>query len=181
MDKSLLHGDYEYSAFKWINYVNLSTKQKCEVLRVRNQWDVRKWMTTTDLISLESHMKFIDKLSESTTSAYWAIYRDEQLVAGCSLVDIRDNGQAQSGIFTDTNLNIPGLGAIISICSYVMFFEHIGVEKLVGSARKTNDTVIKLNNLVGFDIVEEDDDYYYISLTKSMWENNKKRLLRWIH
>lgn len=177
MNKDILHSDFEYGQFKWINYVNLSYVQKCEVLHVRNLWDVRRWMASTDTIPLDTHIAFIDKLASSLSSAYWAIYKDDAFIGGCSIVDV-NKGEATSGIFMNPKYIGSGLGCVVSVYNHMMFFEYLGMDCITGFEKKTNKPVVRLNKFVGYQITQEDDEYYYVSMKKETWVEKKDLLLK---
>lgn len=179
MNKELLHKDFEKDSFKWINYTNLPFEQKCEVLRIRNLWDVRKWMASSDIISLNTHLTFIEKLKTSTSSAYWAIYKGDIFIGGCSIVGLHD-GDATSGIFINPEFIGSGIGGVISVYNHLMFFEHLGMNRITGFEKKNNKPVVRLNKFVGYEIEKEDDEYFYIYINKDRWETRKDILLRTI-
>ena len=61
------------------NYINFSIDEKKKILEFRNHVSVREMMLNKNIIELDSHLKFIDKLSVDTKNFYWGVIRKGEI------------------------------------------------------------------------------------------------------
>lgn len=167
---------YIVPPFVFKNYVDLTTEEAAEVLRNRNDIKVRKWMTSTEEIPLENHLKYIEGLRTSEKNFYWAVYQDNQFVGGVSLTGM-DDYCADSGIFLNPELIGTGIGIQISILSVDFYFKQLGIQKLYSVVQKDNKNAIQLNKLIGYSFFPTKKDFIPIELTKDTWSHNQDKLL----
>ncbi len=170
---------YIASPFVFKNYVDLTTEEAIEVLQCRNDIEVRKWMTSTEEIPLENHLKYIEGLRTSERNFYWAVYQDNQFIGGFSLTGM-DNYRASSGIFLNPNLIGNGLGMQISIYSGDLYFLHLNMKSLYSVVKKNNHNAIKLNKFIGCTFYKEEGDFIPIELTKEVWIAKRTKLLKMV-
>ena len=64
------------STISLINFIDLTLKEKKLILSWRNNPNIRKWMFTTETISLEQHLKFIETLKNSKDKQYFVVKDD---------------------------------------------------------------------------------------------------------
>jgi len=86
--------DFIVPPFRLVNYINLSLEEKKMVLDARNSEEVRKWMTSTEPISFDSHLRFIENLKTSEKSFYWAVFLEKRSASGGALVERSAGGGA---------------------------------------------------------------------------------------
>ncbi len=73
-----------------INYTDCTLAQHREILRLRNMDDIRKWMVTQDLITEESHLKFVESLRCNMNRLYLAVYHKGVLTGTFNLTKEAD-------------------------------------------------------------------------------------------
>lgn len=168
---------YTVPPFVFKNYVDLTREEAIEVLQCRNDIEVRKWMTSTEEIPLENHLKYIEGLRTSERNFYWAVYQDDQFVGGFSLTGM-DDYHANSGVFLNPKLIGNGLGMQISICSGEFFFQCLNMKSISSVIQKDNRNAIKLNEYIGCTFHKEQDGFIPIELTKDVWNAKRTRLLK---
>jgi UDP-4-amino-4,6-dideoxy-N-acetyl-beta-L-altrosamine N-acetyltransferase len=169
--------NYIAAPFVFKNYVDLTTGEAIEVLECRNNIEVRKWMTSTEEIPLENHLKFIENLKTSEKNFYWAVYLKDKFLGGFSIVGM-DDYRASSGIFLNPKFIGTGIGIQIAIISEDFIFMHLGVRSLYGVVQKNNKNAIQLNKFLGYTFLDTDNDFIPIELTREMWISKRKKLLK---
>ena len=132
---------YMAASFVFKNYVDLTTDEAIEVLKCRNDIEVRKWMTSTEEIPLENHLKFIESLKTSEKNFYWAVYLKDKFLGGFSIVEM-DDYRASSGIFLNPQYIGTGIGIQIAIISGDFVFLHLGMKSLYSVVQKNNKNAI---------------------------------------
>lgn len=171
---------YIVSPFVFKNYVDLTTEEATEVLRSRNDIEVRKWMTSTEEIPLENHLKFIEGLRTSEKNFYWAVYMDNNFMGGISLTRM-DDYCADSGIFLNPYSKKPGLGLLISYISIDFYFTTLKIKRLYSVVNKDNKKAIRMNQLLGSSFGSSDTDFIPIELSLKSWISQRKKLEKIFH
>lgn len=169
---------YEVPPFFFRNYTELSEEEKLEVLRCRNAEEVRKWMCSTDEIEVENHLAYIERLKESDTNFYWAVYDSNgNFLGGISLVGMKD-WSADSGIFLNPEFIGSGLGSKISIASMEFYFKQMGMKSIYSVVNAGNVQAILMNKRLGCIFGEEKDGFLPVSLSAAQWEQKRGKLLK---
>ncbi|MCR5550237.1 MAG: GNAT family N-acetyltransferase [Bacteroidales bacterium] len=168
---------YTISPFIYKNYVDLTTDEAIEVLKCRNDIEVRKWMTSTEEIPLENHLKYIENLKTSENNFYWAVYVENDFLGGVSLVGL-ENLYASAGLFLNPKLIGTGLGIQIAICSNDLFFRHLGMKSLHSIVKKDNKNAVQLNKFIGYTFLDSDSEFLPIEQTQETWMIKRKKLLK---
>lgn len=168
---------YIVPPFVFKNYVDLTTKEATEVLKCRNDIEVRKWMTSTEEIPLGNHLKFIESLKTSEKNFYWAVYLKDKFLGGFSIVGM-DDYRASSGIFLNPKFIGTGVGIQIAITSGDFVFMHLGVNSLYSTVQRNNKNAIQLNKFLGYNFFDSDNEFIHIEQTQETWITKRKKLLR---
>lgn len=171
---------YTVPPFVFKNYIDLTTEEATEVLKCRNDIEVRKWMTSTEEIPLENHLKYIEGLRTSEKNFYWAVYQDNQFVGGVSLTGM-DDYCADSGIFLNPYLKKPGLGILISYISIDFYFTALGIKKLYSVVNKDNKKAIRMNQLLGSSFGSSSTNFISIELSINSWYSQRKNSEKIFH
>ena len=85
----IIHSLWNVS-YQIVNYTDCSVEQQREILALRNDDRVRFRMVNPELISEESHFKFIDRLKNDVNRLYFAIYKNGMLVGTYNLTNEGD-------------------------------------------------------------------------------------------
>jgi UDP-4-amino-4,6-dideoxy-N-acetyl-beta-L-altrosamine N-acetyltransferase len=157
-------------------YSTLNERESFEILSIRNRDFIRKNMITSEIISSENHMKWINSLKNNSDKKYLAVLCENEVIGSCSWV--KEKAEYTWGIFFKEEVN-----PIISSCCAYLFLENCffndKIEKLGSLVKKENSIAFSFNKNFGFKIYKEDEDYFYLKLEQESWENNKNsRLLK---
>lgn len=136
---------------KLINFVELTLEEKQMVLNWRNDPSIREWMYNEDMISLESHLSYIESLKDSKDKKYFLVKKNDEYIGVIDFVDITKES-AHMGIYA--NPESKGVGKILleSITNYA--FEVLKVKKIfaeVFSENKRAYDLYKKFNFKAFD------------------------------
>lgn len=148
--------------FSIIPYQDLELNQHIDMLNVRNHLDVRQWMQNEDEIDLKAHLHFVQHLDQDK---YYAVYKDHIFV-GSVYFKKEDIGVYDWGCYL--NPDMFGLGiSMVYIMLNITSRCLTDITMLTAKNRKNNDNAISLNELLNFQIQDEDDEYIHWALPVS--------------
>lgn len=103
--------------YQIINYTDCTEEQHREILNLRNLPEIRQWMSNSAPIEWESHLNFVSALKCDKERMYFAIFKQERLVATYNLT--KDNGATwERGIITSPSFQ--GSGLTLEIENYIL-------------------------------------------------------------
>lgn len=143
---------YIVSDYKFVNYTQLTREEKIQILELRNREIVRKWMFSTDIINEEDHFCFIKQLENRNDAFYWAIQKDNRIVACFNITNV--NMQAcscETGMFF-SNTSLGGFQIILEtfFSSYHLLFCEMGIRRVDVHTNINNKFILVLNQYAGF-------------------------------
>lgn len=158
-----MYDSFTSGEYSFINYTECSPSLLEEILAMRNDEDVRIWMTNTDIITQEEHQQFIESLKTAADRLYYAVLHQEKLVASINLTRLTDENW-ERGIFAATSIR--GTGQV-----YILekkFLEHLkgsDVKRLSAKVKNNNIRSLKHCIKAGFKEVGKDDEYTYFQIS----------------
>lgn len=145
-----------------INYVNCSREQLLEILRLRNLDAIRLWMTNPEVISMENHFNFVERLKENNDRLYFAIYRDGILMGTYNLTKEKE-GVWERGIFA--NPTTQGKGETQKWERQILSrLSQYGIKVLTAKVKLDNPKSIRYHEKLGYHESSRDNEYIYYSL-----------------
>lgn len=145
-----------------INYVNCSREQLLEILRLRNLDAIRLWMTNPEVISMENHFNFVERLKENNDRLYYAIYRDGTLVGTYNLTKEKE-GVWERGIFA--NPATQGKGETQKWERQILEgLSRYGIKVLTAKVKLDNPQSIRYHEKLGYHESSRDNEYIYYNL-----------------
>lgn len=148
--------------YEVINYVDCTREQQLEILRLRNLDSIRKWMVNPDIITEESHFKFIEKLKVSNERLYFAIYREGLLVGTYNLTKEEDDVW-ERGIFANPETQGKGETAIWER-QILASLPAKGIKTISAKVKLDNMRSIKYHEKLGYQELKRDNEYIYYIL-----------------
>lgn len=145
-----------------INYVDCTHEQQLEILRLRNLDAIRKWMVNPEIISEESHFRFIEKLKGNDERLYFAIFRDGLLVGTYNLT--KEEGDVwERGIFA--NPKTQGKGETVIWERQILdSLPEKGIKIISAKVKHDNIRSIKYHEKLGYQEQTRDNEYIYYIL-----------------
>lgn len=146
-----LREDLEISGVTLLNFTNLDEKEKEMILRWRNSEEIRRWMFTDHIISLEEHLRFIDSLRNDNKNFYFLAKRASEYLGIISLtrVDLR-NRNAYLGIYANPEKKIAGAGSMLGETLLKLAFDVVKLHTLKLEVFEDNERAIALYRKLGF-------------------------------
>ncbi len=145
-----LKRNFELGDVLLINFLNLNDEEKEIIRDWRNHEDIRKWMYSDHIISLEEHINFIEGLKKDNKKFYWlARYKDGWYPGVISLnrLDVRNNN-GYLGIYTNPELS--GTGSLLIECLKKVSFDIAHLHTLKSEVIETNLRAINFYKKSGF-------------------------------
>jgi RimJ/RimL family protein N-acetyltransferase len=149
-------------SYQIVNYTDCSVEQQREILALRNDDRVRIWMVNPELISEESHFKFIDRLKNDVNRLYFAIYKKGMLVGTYNLTNEGD-GVWERGIIADPSTQ--GTGQTEQWERLILHdLPKHGIKAVAAKVKLNNLRSIKYHEKLGYQEHGRDNDYLFFLL-----------------
>lgn len=149
------------------------------ILQMRNQDFVRSCMLNQDIISEENHHKWFHALLNARDKAYFIFLHDNKPAGVIGFFDICDR-RANWSFYLGSQTAPKGLGSTMCFLGLENIFKNNRVSEIKTCALNDNAKSIALHLKLGFDItgVDETQGATYLRLQKSVWNDQKKILLK---
>ena len=150
------------------NFIFLNDIEKKDILELRNKEYVRENMIYSEPISLDNHLLFIESLKENKNKTYFAIFFDNQLIGSLNIIK---NEELIWGLYFKEEAN-----PIIKSCVTYIFLDFIFSkfnEDINSFVKRKNIQALNFNKNFGFEIFKDDEEYFYLKLSKELWKEKK--------
>jgi UDP-2,4-diacetamido-2,4,6-trideoxy-beta-L-altropyranose hydrolase len=132
-----------------INFINLSLVEKKMVLEWRNNINIRKWMLTKDLITLDGHLTYIESLAQKKDRLYFLVKKGNQPIGVIDFTDINQkNKTTKFGIYANPTLKQVGNLLMDSTIHYA--FNILKSDTLIAKVFENNIRAITLYKKFNF-------------------------------
>ena len=168
----------------------LEVSAQMAIREIRNHADVRKFMFTDHLISVNEHLQWVARLKRDPNQVVFVLLDvlTKNPLGVCSLnrLDL-GNGRCDWGFYLAPSEQGHGIGAAVQFRMLEFAFETMNLEKLDGTVIEGNDPVLRFHRRFGF----EDEGFrksellrdgkrvgiYLLGMTKIAWEQRKPTLM----
>jgi UDP-4-amino-4,6-dideoxy-N-acetyl-beta-L-altrosamine N-acetyltransferase len=131
------------------SFTELSLLEKKIVLEWRNNFNIRKWMYNSNVISLDEHFAYIDRLSSSKDKVYFLVQNKNEDIGVIYLTNIDyPQKEANFGLYSKPNLKGVGSFLMSEIIKYA--FNYLKIERLIAEVFNDNDKAISLYQKYNF-------------------------------
>ncbi|EAL3888372.1 UDP-4-amino-4,6-dideoxy-N-acetyl-beta-L-altrosamine N-acetyltransferase [Campylobacter lari] len=140
------------------DFIHLNQEEIKLVLKWRNDESVAKFMKTQN-ITLKEHLSFLSSLKTNTTKKYFLVYDDKIIIGVINFINITNNS-CEFGLYGIKK----GVGNLLmqKIKSYA--FSVLKIQTLNACVFKENTKALNLYLKHGFEIIKEDNNFYFINL-----------------
>ena len=154
------------------NFTDLTEQESDEVLRGRNDPEVRRWMASDRAISADDHGRFMSGLRGNPHMVYMRIERAGRFAGVYSLNDLAaSSGLGGFWVTADTRERLLALNVVFQGMDYM--FRGLGIERIYGRQKQDNLSAIRLNALLGLVPSESNtasvEGMQQIEITKQHW------------
>jgi RimJ/RimL family protein N-acetyltransferase len=161
------------SLYIFKNFTDLTQQESDEVLRGRNDPEVRRWMTSDRVISAEDHWRFMCELQGNPHSVYVRIERAGCFAGVYSLNDLAA-GSGLGGFWLTAHIRERLLPLNVVFQGMDYMFRTLGIERIYGRQKQDNLSAIRLNALLGLALSESGaacaEGMQQIEITKQKWQ-----------
>jgi len=174
--------------FKALNIVDLPESLQIEVLRVRNQEDIRKSMYYEHVIKESEHLDWISSLRSNHKNLVLSIINGQgSAIGSVSAISIdKIHLKTDWDYYLSSEYRNSGLSACIEYRFIDFAFKTLGLKKINCEVIETNDKVVSLHKKFGFkeegfrrsNIIKNNQriGVHYLGLTESEWIESKQEL-----
>ncbi|HFU75477.1 MAG TPA: UDP-4-amino-4,6-dideoxy-N-acetyl-beta-L-altrosamine N-acetyltransferase [Arcobacter sp.] len=134
------------------NFVDLSLDEKKMILSWRNNPIIKKWMYTSDDISLENHLSFIENLKTRDDRYYFLVQEAEEFIGVIDFTNVTSK-DLDIGIYSNPLFKGKGDLLLKEIIKYS--FEVLKVKKINAEVFIENEKAYSLYKRFNFKTVDE--------------------------
>ncbi|MCD4757555.1 MAG: UDP-4-amino-4,6-dideoxy-N-acetyl-beta-L-altrosamine N-acetyltransferase [Arcobacteraceae bacterium] len=135
------------STISLINFIDLTLKEKKLILSWRNNPNIRKWMFTTETISLEQHLKFIETLKNSKDKQYFVVKDDNNYLGVIDFCNVTKTS-LEMGLYKNPEVSNVGKILLNSVLQHA--FNSLKVETIISEVFEVNKKAYELYISIGF-------------------------------
>lgn len=147
-----------FNPYSFIDYTALPLSAHREIWKIRNDFQIRQYMSSSEEISWESHCNFVKSLSDN--KRYWAVYKDGVFLASVNITYISEN-VVERGIFINPSLFGKSIGTKVED-ETIKILKKLRVVKILAKVLKTNTNSLYFHTKNHYSVVSEDDRYYFL-------------------
>lgn len=146
-----------YESYEIINFININSSEKMEILKWRNNENTRKWMLNKNIITFEEHDNYIESLKNKKDKLCFLVKeRNEYIgVIEFNKIDFL-NKCAFFGINKNFNSEIKNIGKKLELLSTYLAKELMKLNKLELFVLKNNHKAIALYEEVKYKVIKKD-------------------------
>ena len=151
------------------DYKLLSKEEHKKLLVVRNLPEVRSGARIKDIIPLKSHLEWVYNLGSN--KKYYAIFINNELQGGINWFYINKK-DIEWGLFLGNHVQ-PFISSIVAYVFLDRVFDYFNINKLVSEITKDNESAYRFSINFGMKVIDTNEKYYKLILTKEQWYQNK--------
>ena len=140
-----------------IDFVDLTNVEKKDILNLRNNNDIKKWMYNQDNISLDNHLIFIKSLELNPFQQNIMLKKDAKFIGIVTFIFDYKKDEVLFGLYANVYEKIAGLGRILEEVCVKYSFDIIKIKKLKLEVFSDNKQVINLHKKFDFQEVSKKD------------------------
>jgi UDP-4-amino-4,6-dideoxy-N-acetyl-beta-L-altrosamine N-acetyltransferase len=143
---------YRTGNYTFKNFISLEKDMLAEILKWRNNIDVRKWMFNEKEIGLEEHYEFAGNLGMNDQNYYWLVLKEEKPIGVAYLnhLDLKEQS-AEWGFYTNPEFFNSFAGFEIVFAALSIFTKELQINDLRSYVRETNSGAMMLNEFFGME------------------------------
>lgn len=146
--EELKRGNISFTSFTL-----LDEEQLLEILSWRNHEAIRVKMNEVGIISKDDHLRFCRSLPNKENHRYWLVHRKNIACGVVTLNSLKDNfKKSEWGYYASPKFMGSGVGLEMAYEAIQIFFEKVGVLKLLGYVKESNLENLRLQKLIGFQV-----------------------------
>ena len=151
--KNKIENMLDSAKIELVNFTDLSLDEKKMVLDWRNDPNIRKWMFTQEIISLDNHLDYIESLDARKDRVYFLVKKASQMIGVIDFTNIDYEGKrTEFGIYTNPALR--GVGNVLMESMIDYAFNTFKVNTVISEVFEDNISAIRLYKRYDFKSME---------------------------
>lgn len=143
-----------YNDIIMTDFTKISEGQRRKILLWRNNDNIRKWMYTSNVITYDEHIKFIDNLRVNKDKIYFLITKGSEDIGVINFAK-KDGEALYFGLYANPDINMQGVGGILMSVAIEYAFNEEKYKKIQLEVYRDNERAINLYKNYGFNITKE--------------------------
>lgn len=156
-------------------YPLLTQDEHKKLLEIRNSDEVRKASINEDVIAIEEHLSWVEKLKDDKTKHYFAVIYNDALIGGVNCF----GKPLKWGVFFSRDALLI-VKSIVPIYFMEYLFERFGCKSIFAEVKKDNKNALLYNKNLGFKEVVDGELVLMELDMKSFTDAKSSRVLRGI-
>lgn len=157
------------------NYIHCSADEHSQILRIRNLPYIREHAHSTEEITYDEHMRWVESLKTSASKLYFAVLSDNRVGGGVHLLQ-SDQKEPTWGIFFDPSASVWIISSV-SIFFIDYCFQTFHPDLIRSFIHADNHSAVAFNKQLGFRRLHEtdkSDDFTEMTIDAAQWEAQKE-------
>ena len=154
------------------NFTSLSFEDAKEVLEWRNHELVNKQMFTTDTITLENHLSFIESLKKSDNKLYFRVKWKNDSIGVIDYYDIKKDF-AFWGLYLNPKFIGSAWGVYLEFLAVEYAFYTLNLEEIHCETLESNEAVLRIHVFFNFSKVNVQNNIINMKIDKQTWTDKK--------
>lgn len=156
-----------------INFTVLPRTTVERVLEYRNHPEIRQWMKNRDVIKLQDHLDFVEKLNFYQHDRYWLVREDNKAIdLGVVYLSEITEVDAEFGIYANPLRMGNGTGTRLANLDLHIAFQRLRLQTLRLKVLPQNSRAIRLYGQLGFETTKTQDGLIHMALTSHSYFAN---------
>ncbi|GAA3736196.1 hypothetical protein GCM10022422_19070 [Flavobacterium ginsengisoli] len=168
--------------YTYVNFTDLNNEELLLVFNWRNNYEVRKWMYSTDLVELDNHFNFVERLKTDKSKLYFLVKRNDLPIGTFSLTGI-ENGEAEWGYYVAPDYHHKNIGVEFYYYALEYIYLVLKMKNVKGYVLTTNKSANSFSDLFGFSKViskftssgNNNDEYFFREMSENVWEEKVRK------
>ena len=158
------------------NYTLLSEFEQLQLLTIRNSKGVRESSKDTNIIEVEKHLQWVEKLKSDNYKIYYAVIVDSILVGGINVVGINSSKIPLWGLFFTCTIQ-PLISSLVTYAFLDRMFNINNIDILNSEVNILNVNAYRFSLNFGLTVYDQLSDssgvYHMMCISKDDWNKNK--------
>ena len=171
--------------YRLVSIIKLDEQLQCQILKIRNEENVRKWMLNDNLINITDHLKWIENLRTDKSQLNFVIIDEDYFPIGSvNLKKINNlNKNSELGFYKTQNYTEKGIMTKCIYCLLNYSFSILKLNKIYSEVLEGNIKSINIHKKLSFNNegflrsqIFRDNKYiglHLFGLLKNEWQLNQ--------
>lgn len=159
------------------NFTKLNVAEHKKILSIRNLEHIRVNMKSNELIELDNHLQWVERLKSDNKNIYYGVSLDEEIVGAIYITTIDyDTKVCTWGLYFKEHIN-PFVSSISTYLIFEKIYNELGIKEIQLEVEASNTQAYRFDANFGFKEYdkynEKQKTYIKMSMDADIWEDIK--------